>query len=137
MFDDCGIRRAALRGFCLVVLAALPCVGCATTVGTVAGPVTGPLSFIHHNHAMPYWLRVTMSPLLIPVGPFLGFHEGVVADLGYLQNGEYGARWYLSFEHVLDPAAPEGAFTDAPPAPDWPVTSASPPPEGPPAEQPH
>ena len=110
--------RAAARALLLTAVACVPAFGCATAVGTIAGPVTGPISFVHHNHAMPHWLRVVMAPLLIPVGPVLGFHEGVVADLGYLQNGEYGARWFPPFEHVLDPAGPDGPFSDVPPAPD-------------------
>lgn len=91
----------------LGLLAILSCGGCATTVGLVAGPVTGPVTFWRHTHGTPTWLVVLLTPLAAPVGPVLGFCEGLRADLGYVAHGEYGVYPVPPFEIVFDPANPE------------------------------
>jgi hypothetical protein len=88
----------------LALLLLLPGTGCATTVGTVAGPVTTPISFVRNTWGPPTWLKVVLAPFAIPIGPFIGFREGARADIGYLRNGEYGVYPGPPFEIVWDPA---------------------------------
>ena len=59
-----------------------------------------------HTYGPPTWVKVILAPLAIPVGPFLGFYEGLRADAGYVRNGEYGVYPGPPFEIVWDPANP-------------------------------
>lgn len=86
--------------FVLLCLAALPLGSCAATVGTLAGPVTGPITYWRHSYGAPDWVKVLLFPMAIGVGPLLGLVEGTRADIGYVVNGEYGQP---PFEIVFDP----------------------------------
>ncbi len=88
----------------LLVLATFPALGCATAVGTVAGPVTTPISFFEHTKGTPQWAKVFAIPILLPLGVVLGFSVGAAADIGFVKNGEYGDP---RFDTVFDPANPE------------------------------
>ncbi len=87
----------------LALLAVLPLTSCATTVGTVAGPVTGPLTYLKNTWGAPTWVQVVLSPLMIPVGPVVGFYAGARADVGFVRHGEYGVYPGPPFEIVWDP----------------------------------
>ena len=93
-----------LPAFALLLLASLPCTSCAATVGTVAGPVTGPMTFWRHTYGTPDWVKVLLVPLAIGAGPLMGLVEGARADIGYVVNGEYGSP---PFDIVFDPCNTE------------------------------
>ena len=103
---------ARARLILLVLLTVLPLSACATTVGTVAGPVTGPMTYLKHTWGAPTWVQVVLSPFMIPVGPFVGFYAGARADVGYVRHGEYGVYPGPPFEIVWDPTNRE---LDSPP----------------------
>lgn len=99
-----GHMRSLIRVFLLVACAAL--CGCATTVGTVAGPVSANVSFFAHTHGTPTWLKPIAIPLVAMLGPLIGLINGVQTDLGFVEYGEYGAPGRRPFRSVLDPANP-------------------------------
>ena len=70
-----------LRAVVLVVMA-LSASGCATTVGTLAGPVTGPVTFWRHTHGVPTWVKPLLVPWAMATGPFIGMVAGARADVG-------------------------------------------------------
>ena len=89
-----------------LVIACLALTGCATTVGTVAGPVSANVSFFAHTHGTPPWLKPVAVPLVAMLGPVLGLINGVQTDLGFVEHGEYGAPGHRPFRSVFDPANP-------------------------------
>ncbi|MGA1608929.1 MAG: hypothetical protein ACO4CT_18225 [Planctomycetota bacterium] len=95
------------------LLAVLPLGACATTVGTVVGPVGANISFFRHTEGTPDWLRPLAVPMIAVAGPRVGFVNGLLADLGYLAHGSYGVDGRRPFASVLDPANPDWG------RPDW------------------
>ena len=91
-------------GTVLLVITVLPG-GCATTVGTIAGPITGPLTAWRHTQGMPTWAKPVVWPLAVLLGPVLGFIEGARCDAGWLRNGAYGVDGSPPFELVFDPSS--------------------------------
>ena len=91
-------------GTVLLAITALPG-GCATAVGTIAGPVTGPLTAWRHTEGMPTWAKPVVWPLAVLLGPVLGFIEGARCDAGWLRNGAYGVDGSPPFELVFDPTS--------------------------------
>lgn len=91
---------ARLPAIALLFLVALPLESCAATVGTLAGPVTGPITFWRHTYGTPDWVKALLVPMAIGAGPLMGLVEGSRADIGYVANGEYGSP---PFEIVFDP----------------------------------
>jgi hypothetical protein len=89
------------------LLAVLPLGACATTVGTVVGPVGANISFFRHTEGTPDWLRPLAVPMIAVAGPLVGFVNGLQADLGYLAHGAYGVDGRRPFDSVFDPANPE------------------------------
>lgn len=105
------IRRALLAAaLCL-------CTSCATVTGTVVGPVTVPIGFWNYSYAIPTWGKVLLVPFAIPLGPIVGFAEGVRCDVGFVQNLEYGVGGHPSFSRVFTPTAPEPDPEGYPPMP--------------------
>jgi hypothetical protein len=96
-----------LRKLSLVAIACAPLGACATTVGTVAGPVTANISFFEHTEGTPDWARIFAVPFVAMTGPLIGMVNGAQADLGFAANGRYGAPGYRPFGSVWDPANPE------------------------------
>lgn len=97
----------SLRKLLLVTVACAPLGACATTVGTVAGPITANYSFFAHTEGTPGWIKPLAIPLVAMIGPVFGLVNGAQADLGLVQNGEYGAEGYRPFASVWDPVNPE------------------------------
>lgn len=102
------MHRTTHEGFRLLPLLFLTAAGCATTAGTVAGPVSAPIGFWQRTHGTPTWVKVALTPFTVPIGPFLGFVEGARADLGFVAHGEYGAGGSPAFGHAFDPLDPDG-----------------------------
>jgi hypothetical protein len=94
----------ALMGF-LLAGSLLPS-GCATVLGTAAGPFTTPGSYWKHTEGM-LWTKALMLPLTIPLGPFIGFVQGVRCDAGFVMHGAYGEGENPDFELIWDPTSPD------------------------------
>jgi len=73
------------------------------TVGTLAGPVTGPITFWNNTYGMSV-AKPLLLPFAIPFGPVLGMVQGATADIGWLAHGEYGVGENPPFELIWDPA---------------------------------
>lgn len=80
--------------------------GCATVLGTVSGPVTGPSSYWKHTEGM-LWTKALLLPLTIPLGPFIGFVQGIRCDAGFVMHGAYGEGENPDFELIWDPTSPD------------------------------
>jgi hypothetical protein len=79
---------------------------CATTVGTLAGPVTGPVALWRDGWGVPGLAKPFLTPLAIPLGAMMGLIQGVSADVGYVRNNfEYGANRFPPFDIVFDPTS--------------------------------
>ena len=92
--------------------------GCATIVGTVAGPVTNavdlPRWFLNYNKpdmtedAAPEWtfLAILFVPVGLVTGPAFGFAKGVYVDIqgGLQQRFEYVDGWNKSYRAIWRPA---------------------------------
>ena len=102
-----------LRKLLLVAAACAPLGACATTVGTVAGPLTANVSFWKHTEGTPDWARIFAFPVIAFAGPVIGLVNGVQADLGFAEHGAYGVDGGRPFGSVWDPANPEWG------RPDW------------------
>lgn len=106
-----------------LLLVTLPLGACATTVGTVVGPVGANISFFRHTEGTPDWLRPLAVPIIAVAGPLVGFVNGLQADVGYAANGAYGVDGRRPFDSVFDPANPDwgrprwNRFTGGNPAP--------------------
>lgn len=96
-----GVRRLFVPLVCLALAA------CATTTGTVVGPVTTPIGFWRYTYGLPDWGKVIVMPFAVVIGPFVGLAEGVRCDVGWAQNLEYGADGHPPFSRVFDPIEPE------------------------------
>ena len=96
-----------LRKFVLIAVACAPLGACATTVGTLSGPVTANVSFFRHTYGTADWLRPLAIPFVALAGPLVGLVNGAQADLGFARNGQYGAEGYRPFSSVWDPANPD------------------------------
>ncbi len=92
-----------LGSLILAIAGTLP--ACATTVGTLAGPVTGPITYWNHTYGMGA-AKPFLLPFMIPLGPLLGLVQGARADMGFVENGEYGVGDAPPFELVWDPSSP-------------------------------
>ena len=108
-------RRRRLPLACALLLATA---SCATTVGTVAGPIAAPISFWNNTYGTPGWVKALLIPLVIPIGPVIGLAEGARADFGAVKNGEYGVNRSPAFEIVWDPLSRE--YDHVPPLTDGP-----------------
>lgn len=97
-------RMRNLRSSLLVAVLGLLGTGCATTVGTIAGPVTGPITYWNHTYGMGA-AKPLLLPFTIPLGPILGFVQGARADVGFMAHGEYGVGNAPPFDLVWDPAS--------------------------------
>jgi hypothetical protein len=104
----------------IVSLALFACLlvssGCATIVGTVAGPVTNavdmPRWFLDNNDPNmdfePEWtfLAVLFVPFGLVTGPVYGFVKGVYVDVqgGLRGNFDYSEGWGRSYQSIWRPA---------------------------------
>lgn len=98
--------RCLWVGWVLLGLAFLPA-SCASTVGALLGPVTGPMSYIKHTEGMPPWAVPLVFPIAVVIGPVFGFVQGARSDLGVMFHGAYGVDGDPPFGIVFDPASPE------------------------------
>ena len=80
-----------MRRLLIVLLAFLPFIcGCAATIGAVAGPVASPVSaFAESDSILECIVLIPLIPILVYVGPFVGFSLGLAADLSLLIHGQY------------------------------------------------
>ena len=127
--DDYNPRRMAtpaskISGVLVALVLGIGSHGCATVIGTALGPVTAPVSAIKHTEGVPPWAYPITFPILIPLGPIIGFAAGATADVSFVANGGYGEGTGAPFSHVFDPLGtdwgratpdlPEGALGDRP-----------------------
>ena len=105
----CLRHNAGMKRLLTVVLLAglFGCPSCATAVGTIAGPVTGPLHLEENTEVAP-WFKPFAYVISVPVGVFAGFIAGATADWGFVTSGfHYGADGHPPFDVVFNPMAPD------------------------------
>ncbi len=67
-------------------------------------------------NGLPVWAWPVALPLLVPLGPVVGFAVGAHADVGYAQNLSYGQDRNPPFNAVFDPLGQEwGRLPPEPP----------------------
>lgn len=86
-------------------LALAPLSACATIIGTVLSPITGPIDAVQCavQYDVPAPTAVLVVPLMFILSPFAGAIVGAGTDAGFLHNGDYSNPY---FSTILRPWKP-------------------------------
>ncbi len=92
-----------VRPYLLLLVLLFLAGGCATVAGILAGPIAYPISSLRHSEDSPWYAQACALPINIFLGPLYGFQFGIITDISYVQNGEYGGENGIPFKAVFDP----------------------------------
>ncbi len=91
------LKRAG--AICAIVGATLSSGGCATVVGTAAGPITNPITAyeMSGNLGHDVTTRAVLTAMGVLSGPIYGGIMGARADIYFLTHGEYPPHYNFLF----------------------------------------